>query len=168
MLWIFAIMAAAAIGAALFFAIRRPAIIAETYTQFLRRGQPLARTDVPPPLPITFPGTPPMGTGGWILEGINPEAGQSAAIRLEITPQMGGKLILGRKQGVVHLLLKNTSISGQHAAILVSSSGLSVEDRNSSNGTRINGQRLAPFAPHPLKPGDTLEVGEVRLQVRPA
>jgi len=168
MLWIFAIMAAAAIGAALFFAIRRPAIIAETYTQFLRRGQPLARTDVPPPLPTTFPGTPPMGTGGWILAGINPEAGQSAAIRLEITPQMGGKIILGRKQGVVHLLLKNTSISGQHAAILVSSSGLSVEDRNSSNGTRINGQRLAPFAPHPLKPGDTLEVGEVRLQVRQA
>ena len=167
-LWIFAIMAAAAIGAALFFAIRRPAIIAETYTQFLRRGQSPARVAQPPPLPTTFPGTPPMGTGGWILEGINPEAGQSAAIRLEITPQMGGKLILGRKQGVVHLLLKNTSISGQHAAILVSSSGLSVEDRNSSNGTRINGQRLAPFAPHPLKPGDTLEVGEVRLQVRPA
>lgn len=168
MLWIFAIMAAAAIGAALFFAIRRPAIIAETYTQFLRRGQPLARAGVPPPLPTTFPGNAPKGTGGWILEGINPEAGQSAAIRLEITPQMGRKLILGRKQGVVHLLLKNTSISGQHAAILVSSSGLSVEDRNSSNGTRINGQRLAPFAPHPLKPGDTLEVGEVRLQVRQA
>jgi pSer/pThr/pTyr-binding forkhead associated (FHA) protein len=48
----------------------------------------------------------------------------------------------------------------------VNASGLSVEDRNSSNGTRVNGQRLTPFAPHPLKPGDTLEVGEVRLQVR--
>jgi hypothetical protein len=164
MVWIFAIMAAAAIGAALFFAIRRPSIIAETYTQFLRRGH---RTQAaPPPLPTAYRGETPKLTGGWLLEGINPEAGQSAAIRLEITPQMGGKLILGRKSGLVHLLVRNTSISGQHAAILVNASGLSVEDRNSSNGTRVNGQRLTPFAPHPLKPGDTLEVGEVRLQVR--
>ena len=165
MLWIFAIMAAAAIGSALFFAIRRPAIIAETYTQFLRRGHGRA-PEVPPPLPTAYRGEAPKLTGGWLLEGINPEAGQSAAIRLEITPQMGGKLIIGRKSGLVHLLIKNTSISGQHAAILVTSSGLSVEDRNSSNGTRVNGQRLTPFASHPLKPGDTLEVGEVRLQVR--
>ena len=162
MVWIFAIMAAAAFGAALFFAIRRPAIIAETYTQFLRRGhrsQPVA----PTPLPTE---NAPKGTGGWLLEGINPEAGQSAAVCLEIPPQIGSKLILGRKPGVVHLLLKNTSISGQQASILVSASGLSVEDRNSSNGTRVNGKRLAPFTPHPLKPGDALEVGEVRLQVR--
>jgi hypothetical protein len=165
MLWIFAIMAAAAIGTALFFAIRRPAIIAETYTQFLRRGHGGGQ-EVPPPLPTAYRGEAPKLTGGWLLEGINPEAGQSAAIRLEITPQMAGKLILGRKSGVVHLLVKNTSISGQHAAILVNASGLSVEDRNSSNGTRVNGQRLTPFAAHSLKPGDTLEVGEVRLQVR--
>ena len=166
MLWIFAIMAAAAIGAALFFAIRRPAVIAETYTQFLRRGSLSPRAGEPPPLPTTFPGTTSKNTGGWILEGINPETGQSAAIRLEISQQKGGKLILGRKSGLVHLLIKNTSVSGQHAAILVNESGLSVEDRNSSNGTRVNGVRLAPFAPHRLKPGDTLEVGEVRLQVR--
>ena len=158
-------MAAVAIGAALFFAIRRPAVVAETYTQFLRRGQPTPQ-DVPPPLPTTFPGSAPHGTGGWLLEGINPEAGQQAAIRLEISPQQTGKVILGRKPGLVHLLIRNTSISGQHAVILADSSGLSVEDRNSSNGTRVNGHRLAPFAPHPLKPGDTLEVGEVRLQVR--
>jgi len=162
MLWIFAIMAATAIGAALFFAIRRPAIIAETYTHFLRRGR-RSPPVTPPPLPKD---NAPKGTGGWLLEGINPEAGQPAAIRLEIPPQIGSKLILGRKPGVVHLLLKNTSISGQQASMFVSASGLSVEDRNSSNGTRVNGKRLAPFAPHPLKPGDTLEVGEVRLQVR--
>jgi len=166
MLWIFAIMAAAAIGAALFFAIRRPAVIAETYTQFLRRGHAGVSQAVPPPLPTAYRGEAPKLTGGWLLEGINPEAGQSAAIRLEIPQQIGGKFILGRKPGLVHLLVQNTSVSGQHAAILVSSSGISVEDRNSSNGTRVNGQRLTPFAAHPLKPGDTLEVGEVRLQLR--
>ena len=166
MLWIFAIMAAAAIGSALFFAIRRPAIIAETYTQFLRRGHEGRSLEVPPPLPTAYRGEAPKLSGGWLLEGINPESGQSAAIRLEITPQMGGKLILGRKSGLVHLLVKNTSVSGQHAAILANASSLSVEDRNSSNGTRVNGQRLTPFVAHPLKPGDTLEVGEVRLQVR--
>jgi len=165
MLWIFAIMATVAIGAALFFAIRRPSIISETYTQFLRRGHrssPVA----PPPMPPAY--RAPKHTGRWLLEGINPEAGQSATIRLEIPQQIGSKLILGRKSGLVHLLVKNTSISGQQASILVSASGLSVEDRNSSNGTRINGNRLAPFTPHPLTPGDSLEVGEVRLQVRRA
>ena len=160
--WIFAIMAAAAIGTALFFAIRRPAIIAETYTQFLRRGHRSPQV-APTPLPKD---NAPNGTGGWLLQGINPEAGQSAAVRLEIPPQIGSKLILGRKPGVVHLLLNNTSISGQQASLFVSASGLSVEDRNSSNGTRVNGKRLPPFTPHLLKSGDTLEVGEVRLQVR--
>jgi|GEM_PF-1497385 len=166
MMWILAIMAAAAIGAALFFGIRRPAVIAETYTHFLRRGHRDSRP-VPPPLPTTS-GRAPKSAGGWMLEGINPEAGQSASIRLEITPAMAasGKIILGRKSGVVHLLVRNTSISGQHATLLASADGLTVEDRNSSNGTRVNGQRLSPFAPHALKPGDTLEVGELRLQVR--
>lgn len=165
MVWIFAIMAAVAIGAALFFAIRRPAVIAETYTQFLRRGSPSAH-EVAPPLPTPTRGESSQVSGGWLLEGINPEAGQTASIRLEITPQMNGKLILGRKAGLVHLLVKNTSVSGQHAAILADASGLSIEDRNSSNGTKVNGQRMAPFTAHPLKAGDFLEVGEVRLQVR--
>jgi len=163
MLGIFAVIAAVAIGVALFFAIRRPAIIAETYTQFLRRGNRGGAVS-PPPLPTAFLERSSKTCWEWVLEGINPEAGQSASIRLEIPSE--GKYILGRKSGVVHLLVKNTSISGQHATLVASATGLTVEDRNSSNGTQVNGQPLSPFVAHPLKPGDTLEVGEVRLQVR--
>ena len=57
-------------------------------------------------------------------------------------------------------------VSRLHAALKFVNQRVVITDLGSANGTRVNGKRLAPFAPHPLKPGDTLEVGEVRLQVR--
>ncbi len=88
------------------------------------------------------------------------------AIQDRLQRENGGRLILGRNPAAAHLLLKNTSISGQHLALIVRSGQFEVEDLDSSNGTRLNGRRLSPFQPAPLTDNDRLEVGEVLLHFR--
>jgi hypothetical protein len=163
------VLAAAAMGIAVFFAVRRPAVIAETYTQFLRRmpGQkPDHKHGFQPPPESRVRTHPPSKQ--WILEGINPESGQRADIAIPVDPSKcrSGKLIIGRRMGAVHLHIPNTSISGQHATLLVAGANLQIEDRNSSNGTKVNGVSLKPFVPVELSPGDRVELGEVKLQIR--
>lgn len=167
---VFAILAAAGVGAALFVALKKPAFVRETYTQFLRRSPPPPPISPvsPPMIPAASPQAPsPAGLGGWVLQGENPEAGGDRRVRIEVPTSMigQGKLIVGRKAGVVHFPIRNTSISSQHATLLLDETGLYIEDRNSSNGTRINGKKLAAFSPVKLHAGDTVVLGEMRFQV---
>lgn len=57
-------------------------------------------------------------------------------------------------------------ISRLHAAFLYDGRSLAVEDLNSRNGTRINGYRIEGGKPYPLRNGDELEVGNVRMIVQ--
>ena len=171
-LWIpiFAILAALGVGAAIFLAIKKPALIRETYTQFLRRSTPPPISPVGAgPLPLSLANPEPVSFGfcGWVLEGENPEVEGSRIVRIEIPISMigRGKLIIGRKASMVHYLVNNTSISSQHATLLLDETGLYIEDRNSSNGTRLNGERLAPFKPVKLSTGDRATLGEVKFKI---
>ncbi|MCX6966663.1 MAG: VanZ family protein [Verrucomicrobia bacterium] len=78
----------------------------------------------------------------------------------------GGRLILGRNSKSAHLCIKNTSISGQHFSLLFRNGQFEVEDLDSSNGTRVNGRKLAPFRPVQIADGDRIEAGEVLLHFR--
>jgi pSer/pThr/pTyr-binding forkhead associated (FHA) protein/S1-C subfamily serine protease len=66
-------------------------------------------------------------------------------------------LRLGRDPGC-DLVLDDRSASHQHARIDLVAGQASVIDLGSSNGTWVNGQRIS--APHPLKHGDHLQVGD--------
>jgi hypothetical protein len=147
--------------------LRKPQLIRETYTQFLRRPQT--------PLPATvarkteFPmggGHSAIGSNRWCLEGINPEKGQDPNVRLFFDGAGNKKLIVGRRKEVVHLHVSNGSISGQHAALRAEGSRVWVEDRNSSNGTKVNGISLAAFKPMAAESGARIELGEVKLFLR--
>jgi len=166
-LWIpvFAILAASGMGVALFVAFKKPAILRESYTQFLRRSPP---PPISPASPPNIPQSPsPARLAGWFLEGENPEAGEARTVRIEVPNSLigRGKLIVGRKAGVVHFPVRNTSISSQHATLLLDETGLYIEDRNSSNGTLINGKKLVSFSPVKLRLGDSVVLGEMRFQV---
>lgn len=169
---VFAILAAAGVGVALFVALKKPAFVRETYTQFLRRSPPPPPISPvsPPPIPVAAPPAPWVApqaadSQGWLLEGENPETGQK--VRIEVAGSMvgRGKLVLGRKEGLVHYHVKNTSISSQHATLLLDGTGLYLEDRNSSNGTRVNGNKLPPFSPVKLCAGDSVLLGDLVLRV---
>lgn len=56
-------------------------------------------------------------------------------------------------------------VSRVHAEIAVRADGVFVTDLGSTNGTWVNGVRLAPNTPHRLRHGDLLALGKLVFQV---
>lgn len=57
-------------------------------------------------------------------------------------------------------------VSREHASIFRRNEIVVVEDLGSTNGTLLNGDRLAPFLPQLLKDGDQLQLGKLLIEVR--
>ncbi|MEO7719494.1 MAG: FHA domain-containing protein [Capsulimonas sp.] len=80
--------------------------------------------------------------------------------RLKVGPNMVGR------EGA-DVLLPDKTISRQHARIEVNENGqVSVEDLGSTNGTQINGERMAPGATRVLQNEDTVRFGSIRVVLR--
>ena len=74
-------------------------------------------------------------------------------VRLE-----GDVLTLGRDR-TSDIPLADNMVSRRHARLRVSPQGVEVEDLGSTNGTFVNGQRLAPAVARRLQAGDRLGLG---------
>lgn len=90
-----------------------------------------------------------------IVEG--PEAGRQ--IRLG-----DGPVEIGREAGVDVVLASDSLVSRRHARLTPTSSGVIVEDLDSSNGTFINGHQV--HFPAVLTPGNELTIGVSVLELR--
>ncbi len=77
-------------------------------------------------------------------------------------PISGEKTILGRRQDC-QLRIPTKDVSRQHCALLVENQTLIAKDLGSSNGTFVNGKRIAESE---LKAGDRLRVGPVTFVVQ--
>ncbi|MEO7093702.1 MAG: FHA domain-containing protein [Polyangiales bacterium] len=75
------------------------------------------------------------------------------------------RIVLGRG-AQCDVRLPDASVSARHASIRAHHSGWVVVDEASTNGTKLNGERLAAQAPRPLRTGDVLLLGRVEVQVR--
>ncbi len=73
-------------------------------------------------------------------------------------------LRIGRAGGCA-LQLPDPLVSSEHAEIQVEAGRAFVMDLCSTNGTRRNGEPLAPLTPAALEPGDRLEIGPFALVV---
>ena len=74
-------------------------------------------------------------------------------------------LVVGRYAAGAGQLAEDSEISRQHAHITREASGeFAIEDLGSSNGTFVNGLKLA--TPHLLSEGDSIEVGATTLVVQ--
>ncbi|MBN2472053.1 MAG: FHA domain-containing protein, partial [Anaerolineae bacterium] len=80
------------------------------------------------------------------------------------------RLLLGRADGNIKPDLDLTPFNGmdrgvsrRHAVLVANGDRLEIVDLSSTNGTFINGQRLAPFKPYRLRQGDELHLGEIRM-----
>ncbi|MGH2591902.1 MAG: FHA domain-containing protein [Anaerolineae bacterium] len=56
-------------------------------------------------------------------------------------------------------------VSRRHARVHQQKLQFFIEDLGSANGTFLNGQRLTPYLPHPLRDGDEVQLGRVRLRM---
>ena len=89
-------------------------------------------------------------------------AGQQAGTELPV----GGQVVVGRDPGVADVVLDgDTEISRRHASFAAAGAGLTVQDLGSTNGTFVNGQRLAQDAVT-LGNGDRVELGETVIEIR--
>jgi pSer/pThr/pTyr-binding forkhead associated (FHA) protein len=59
-----------------------------------------------------------------------------------------------------HICLTQTDVSRYHADVQLIRGVAHVTDRQSTNGTYINGEQIPPNVPHSLVPGDRLGVGK--------
>lgn len=89
-----------------------------------------------------------------------------AAQGLAITAQSGA--VIGRKKGpYTRIFGADQFVSSLHAQLLYDpANGWGIVDKNSTNGTRVNGEKLAPEHFRALNDGDTLMIADIALQVR--
>lgn len=64
------------------------------------------------------------------------------------------------------VLLTDPSVSRSHARIVAENGTVTVEDVGSTNGTFVNGQKLAPNTPMPLADGAEVTFGGLKLTLR--
>jgi phage tail-like protein len=74
-----------------------------------------------------------------------------------------GMSTAGRQAGN-DLVLENPQVSRKHSQFINTKGECEVNDLGSSNGTYVNGEKLAANAPHILAPGDEIKVGPFTLQ----
>lgn len=75
------------------------------------------------------------------------------------------RIVLGRGSSC-DVRLPDPSVSSRHASIRVRDNQYVIVDESSSNGTRLNGEKLSPQAPRGLRSGDCLQLGRIKLTVR--
>ena len=63
------------------------------------------------------------------------------------------------------VVLADPTVSGRHAVLHVREGAWWLEDLDSTNGTFVNGERLAREAPAIVRSGDVLQIGVVRLRL---
>ncbi len=74
------------------------------------------------------------------------------------------RVIIGRT-GSADVQLPHAAVSTQHATIQAQGTGYVLVDEGSTNGTRINGERIPQGRAKPLRTGDEIDIGGFRLVI---
>jgi len=104
-------------------------------------------------------------SAGWALSGFDSDG---KAVRITVAREALARaargLVIGRQESLSDLVLEDTTVSRRHARVVEIDGGVGIVDLNSSNGTAIDGELLAPYKdPTPLRTGAKIEFGDVKL-----
>jgi len=112
-----------------------------------------------------IPGTVAAGAGQMACEvTLSFEAGGKQIVRTFDLGQ-GQRLSIGRT-GENDVLIDDNSISKMHAALLLNKEGsLVLADTGSTNGTFIDGERIAYGKAYPIAPGQIVKLGNVNIAI---
>lgn len=83
----------------------------------------------------------------------------------EELPVPAPSVVLGRAASC-DVVIDDDSVSAQHARLEFDAGAWRITDLGSTNGTAVEGVRLAPQLPTPLTYGSTVRLGGVQLQFR--
>jgi pSer/pThr/pTyr-binding forkhead associated (FHA) protein len=89
----------------------------------------------------------------------NPLAGPTQERAVEL-PDETREIRIGRRADI-EVPLPYPSLSGLHARLFRDGAGWQLEDLGSTNGTRLDGEPLAPHRPRPVRPGAQIAVGPI-------
>ena len=106
-------------------------------------------------MPAAIEDTEPEGVRDPMLE-VRTGVDVGARLLLE-----GGRVTAGRGSSC-DLVMRDTTVSREHAAFVRRGDAWWVIDLGSTNGTRVNGLRAAE---HPIAPGDRIELGDVVVEL---
>lgn len=70
---------------------------------------------------------------------------------------------IGRDGGEADFYIDNICISRVHCDILAREDGFRIIDRNSRNGTSVNGTPLVPGQEYPLATDDIIRIGNIQF-----
>jgi len=84
------------------------------------------------------------------------DGGRSVRLKKDVT-------LVGRKRGVCDIYLDRSSVSKLHCLIVKTDGLLFIRDLGSTNGTKVNGQRVTRGA---LLPGDELSFANAKFRVQ--
>jgi putative nucleotidyltransferase with HDIG domain len=76
-------------------------------------------------------------------------------------------LLRAGRLGSLEIVLEDSSVSRRHAEVRLGDDGWIVRDLESTNGTYVNGVRVAAGGDHLLRPRDVVQFGKVALVVEP-
>jgi hypothetical protein len=145
---------------ALVVALRRPNVIAETYTQYLRRSGDNEIVSDKNSNKLSFE-TEKKGSRGPFLLGKDTDPHNSQDLSINLYAYSSKKILIGRDPDINHIKFINGSVSSQHASIFKKANHYFIEDRGSSNGTRVNNILIDSFHSIQLKNGDIIQLGEL-------
>jgi class 3 adenylate cyclase len=97
---------------------------------------------------------------------VNPDTPDEYSV--ELTD--GEVLHIGRRPapgGVKKLILPYPEVSGQHAEIRCGADGWTIMDRNSTNGTTVNGKVCVSGEEYQLRHGDEVKIAQYQLRIFP-
>ena len=99
----------------------------------------------------------------WVLSGFD-SVGNMVRFEFEVTSRSDRSFIIGRSRDGCDFVIDDPGVSRKHAEIVVTFSAVFIRDLGSSNGTIVNGQKLADERLR-LPANGTLSLGSVELSI---
>lgn len=122
--------------------------------QSFANGQPL-----PPGHPVPFDFRTQFGAGQVPVPLAHPAIVAMLMSAGQLQPPQRGQILVGREPGRASLVIHHSSVSGQHATVMLDR--MMVVDHASTSGTFVNGQQVPPNQPTPVDPNGVLAFGAV-------
>lgn len=95
-------------------------------------------------------------------------------LQIQLVFDLGGTMVIGRSQPESNIYAdidlspfsaEELGVSRQHLTIKLDGDRVVVTDNKSSNGTKLNGERLKPNEAYPVRHGDELILGTMALKI---